>query len=144
MRLIVQLKGVDALSLRTKALISAAQRGMKFGVAEAGQILEDEAKTQVPVETGHLRDSIHQELLESTDTRQVVAVTPAYEEPNPWGFEPAYARRVEYGFAGTDSLGRHYHQAPEPYMRPAWDMKQDEARKAITEGIYQELDAVRR
>lgn len=144
MMLIVQLKGVDAVSLRTKALIAAAQRGLKFGVSEAGQILEDEAKTLVPVDTGHLQESIHQELVESTETRQVIAVTPAYEEPNKYGFEPAYARRIEYGFAGTDSLGRTYHQAAQPYMRPAFDMKQEEAKQAIKDGIYQELDAVKR
>lgn len=144
MNLTVQLRGVDQLSLRTKALFSAAQRGLKFGVSEAGQILEDEAKTLVPVDTGHLRDSIHQELIESSETRQVVAVTPAYEEPNPYGFEPAYARRIEYGFVGTDSLGRHYNQAPQPYMRPAFDTKQDEARQAIKDSIYGELDAVKR
>lgn len=144
MHLVVSLKGVDQISLRTKALFRAAQQGMKFGVSEAGQILEDEAKTLVPVKTGHLRDSIHQELIESTDVRQVIAVTPAYEEPNPYGFEPAYARRIEYGFVGTDSLGRHYNQAPQPYMRPAFDTKQDEARQAIKDSIYQELDAVKR
>jgi hypothetical protein len=29
------------------------------------------------------------------------------------------ARRLEYGFYGTDSLGRVYHQGPFPHMRPA-------------------------
>lgn len=29
------------------------------------------------------------------------------------------ARRLEYGFYGTDSLGRVYHQPPFPHMRPA-------------------------
>ena len=29
------------------------------------------------------------------------------------------ARRLEYGFFGDDSLGRTYHQAPRPHMRPA-------------------------
>jgi hypothetical protein len=30
-----------------------------------------------------------------------------------------YARRLELGFAGRDSLGRNYNQAPRPYLRPA-------------------------
>ena len=30
-----------------------------------------------------------------------------------------YARRLELGFVGVDSLGRHYTQAPRPYLRPA-------------------------
>lgn len=31
----------------------------------------------------------------------------------------AYARRLELGFVGIDSLGRHYHQEPRPFLRPA-------------------------
>ena len=31
-----------------------------------------------------------------------------------------YARRVELGFSGPDSLGRVYKQPPRPYVRPAY------------------------
>jgi hypothetical protein len=31
-----------------------------------------------------------------------------------------YARRIELGFRGTDSIGRHYNQAPKPYVKPAY------------------------
>ena len=30
-----------------------------------------------------------------------------------------YALRMELGFVGVDSLGRHYDQAPRPFLRPA-------------------------
>lgn len=30
-----------------------------------------------------------------------------------------YGARLELGFTGDDSLGRHYNQAPRPYLRPA-------------------------
>lgn len=30
-----------------------------------------------------------------------------------------YARRLELGFTGVDKIGRHYAQAPRPYLRPA-------------------------
>ena len=43
------------------------------------------------------------------------------------GTDLSYAARIEYGFTGTDSLGRHYTQPPEPYLRPAWDEHKDEA-----------------
>jgi hypothetical protein len=34
-----------------------------------------------------------------------------------------YARRIEYGFMNKrDSKGRMYHQAPRPFMRPAWNL----------------------
>lgn len=29
--------------------------------------------------------------------------------------------RLEYGFVGQDSLGRHYHQPPFPHFRPTMD-----------------------
>jgi hypothetical protein len=32
-----------------------------------------------------------------------------------------YARRIELGFSGPDSLGRVYHQPPRPYVRPAYE-----------------------
>lgn len=35
------------------------------------------------------------------------------------GSAVVYARRLELGFAGRDSLGRNYNQAPRPYLRPA-------------------------
>ncbi len=140
MRLTVQLAGVNTVDLRTKALIAAARRGMSDGISEGAQLLVTEAQSIVPVDTGHLRDSIHAELVEATDTKISVVVTPAYDEPNRWGFEPAYARRIEYGFMQADSLGRNYHQPAQPYMRPAWDAKQDEVRQTIKDHVIEELD----
>jgi hypothetical protein len=141
MRLTVQLAGVNTVDLRTKALIAAARRGMSDGLSEGAQMLVEEAQTLVPVDTGRLRDSIHAELVEATETRIQVVVTPAYDEPNEYGFEPAYARRIEYGFVGEDRLGRHYHQAASPYLRPAWDGKINEIRETIRQHVYEELDS---
>ena len=31
-----------------------------------------------------------------------------------------YSRRIELGFTGEDSMGRHYNQPPYPYFRPAF------------------------
>lgn len=35
------------------------------------------------------------------------------------GTNKAQARRLEFGFSGTDSLGRNYNQPPYPHVRPA-------------------------
>lgn len=35
------------------------------------------------------------------------------------GSNVSYARRLELGFAGTDSKGRNYRMKPRPYLRPA-------------------------
>jgi len=45
------------------------------------------------------------------------------------------ARRLEYGYVGTDSAGRHYAQPPYPHVRPAVD----EARPIIARLIAQAI-----
>lgn len=42
------------------------------------------------------------------------------------GTNIAYGRRLEYGFEGTDSAGRTYHQPPGGYARRALDETRDE------------------
>lgn len=37
------------------------------------------------------------------------------------GTSAPQGRRLEYGFVGTDALGRHYNQPPYPHARPALD-----------------------
>ena len=42
-----------------------------------------------------------------------------------------YAKRVEYGFAGKDSLGRIYHQAPRSFIRTAWSLNEAVVQKIL-------------
>lgn len=45
-----------------------------------------------------------------------------------------YARRLELGFKGSDSLGRVYNQPPYPFMRPAYEqLMAGEAQRIFTE-----------
>lgn len=37
-----------------------------------------------------------------------------------WNDQPQ-AERLEFGFVGVDSAGRHYNQPPYPYARPAFE-----------------------
>lgn len=141
MNLTVQMQGLDQLSLKVSYLKNAARAGLKLGVSEAAGIFEAAAKENVPVKTGNLRDHIHIEQTVDQVELQQLAVSPTVEAGNKYGFEPPYARRVEYGFVGTDSLGRHYHQAAQPYMRPAFDDNIEAGREAITSGVYDQLDA---
>jgi hypothetical protein len=48
------------------------------------------------------------------------------------GSNLVYARRQEYGFAGTDSAGRTIFQAARPYLRPALDRSKKKMQKAAT------------
>lgn len=143
MKLIVTVRGVDAISLKVKRWVDFARVGLKFGASEAAFIFENEAKAQVPVDTGMLRDGIHTETIEDAPTRQVLAVTPVVESGNKYGFDPAYARRIEFGFMGTDSLGRTYHQPAQPYMRTAFEMRKADAEEAIRNGVLENLQGAR-
>jgi HK97 gp10 family phage protein len=142
MRITVAIAGLDALSLRVQYMKTAAQTGLKLGVSEAAGLIEQEAKALVPVDTGNLQDAIHTENTIDEPETQEQTVTPAYDADNKWGFDPAYARRIEFGFVGPDSLGRVFHQAAQPYMRPAYETQKQPAIDAIKNGILQELDAV--
>jgi bacteriophage HK97-gp10 putative tail-component len=140
MKLIVQMRGLDALSLKVQYLKKAARTGLKLSVSEAADLFVQGAKALVPVDTGRLQEAIHAEPLDNKEERQVLQVAPFVEAPNEYGFDPAYARRIEYGFIGQDKLGRTYHQAAQPYMRPAFDAHQAEAAETIKEGVYASLD----
>jgi hypothetical protein len=113
----------------------AAEGALKTGVAQAAAIFEAQAKENAPVLTGRLRDGIHTESVTDTPQVQTQLVTPTVDADNKYGFDPPYARRIEKGFVGTDSLGRHYHQAPQPYMAPAYENKLSEASDAITGAV---------
>jgi Bacteriophage HK97-gp10, putative tail-component len=141
MNLTVRMDGLDTLSLQTRYLAKAAQDGLKLGVNEAAAIFQIEAKTLVPVDTGRLQASIHTDYVENTSERQVLAVSPVFDATNEYGFEPPYARRIEFGFTGPDKLGRVYHQPAQPYMRPAFDSKQSEARAAIRGGVWEQVQS---
>lgn len=141
MKLTATVTGFSELRLRVKYLIEAARFGLKAGVGEAASAFEQEAKAIVPIDTGLLRDSIHIEHREDTDRRQVMAVTPVVEAENPWGIDPPYARRIEYGFVGADSLGRVYNQPPQPYMRPAFETRKEEAIQTIKDSVRDEVIA---
>ena len=47
-----------------------------------------------------------------------------------------YARRVELGFSGTDSLSRNYSQPPYPYMKPGLNKARNKL-PAIFEATWQ-------
>lgn len=79
--------------------------------------IQNQAVVNAPKISRNLARSIHSEIMES---RQ------GYCE-GATGTNLDYARRVELGFVGVDSLGRSYNQAAQPYLRPAFDEKRKEA-----------------
>lgn len=49
--------------------------------------------------------------------------------------DASQARRLEYGFVGTDSLGRHYRQPPFPHVEPAFRQTQPGFIQALADGV---------
>jgi hypothetical protein len=140
--LTAQLSGLDTLQVKIVRWKEAAESGLKAGVAGAAMLFETAAKDNAPVLTGRLRDGIHTEPVTDTPQKQVLSVTPTVAAANKYGFEPPYARRIEYGFVGADSLGRNYHQPAQPYMRPAFDTEQSAATESIKDGVTEALEGV--
>ena len=97
----------DSLKQTLRAVGSIDQRAMTPVLLAAAQVVRNAAIPIAPYEFGTLRRSIRTEPM--SDGSVVV------------GSDVPYARRFEFGFVGPDKLGRHYHQAARPYLRPAFD-----------------------
>jgi hypothetical protein len=111
------------LDSKVKYIQNALKDGLENIVSVGALPIEQEAKAIVVVDTGALRDSIHTEIEVESPTKALGKI----------GSGLPYATRIEFGFVGTDSLGRHYNQAAQPYLRPAMDSKGPEALQAMKE-----------
>lgn len=98
---------------------------MDNNIADALQLLGSHITGMVdpPVITGNLKSSIGY----VTDRSAGVGGLKQPESKHTLrvGTNVAYAARVEFGFVGTDSLGRTYNQAGKPYLRPVLTHKQE-------------------
>jgi len=103
-------KGVDELIARASAA------GQRF-VALGGLVILSHMMPATPVKTGTLRRS------ERVDN--VIALG-----AGTWRSQTApttvYGRRIDIGFNGTDSLGRHYHQTGRFYVEASVRDSEDE------------------
>jgi HK97 gp10 family phage protein len=129
----VTIKGDKELLAKFKALGKAAQGETLVHAATAGILpIQNEAISTVVKDTGNLARSIHTETLESSNTYAEVAT----------GTDVAYGARIEFGFMQADSLGRHYNQAAQPYLRPAHDNKSGEAIKETQAALLDLINAI--
>lgn len=92
---------------RLPRLEGALRREAQEVVQDAALDCANIAKEKAPYRSGTLHRAIHAEPGDN-DLTWVVSTS-----------EVPYARRLEYGFTGRDSLGRYYNQAARPYMTPA-------------------------
>jgi hypothetical protein len=112
-----QLNGLSMVNSALRERLEKIKVAAAPAVLAAAKLFEDEEKIQTPVLTGANRDSIATELIVDSGVQAVAQIAPGMP----------YSRRLEFGFVGMDSRGRYYNQAPRPYVRPAWDMHNEEA-----------------
>lgn len=98
------------MSRDLQKIAGEVSKNERAAVKLAGQALANDVKKVAPYKTGTYRRSIHVEM--GTEGLHPVALV---------GTDVPYGRRLEFGFMGTDSLGRQYHQPPRPHWRPTWD-----------------------
>lgn len=104
---------IDKWTERQKKALEEAPRA----VAEA---IKDRIQELTPVKTGRLRASWN---VVQEDDDHIAIVT-----------NVEYARRINYGFVGTDSLGRHYDQVGVHMVEQALNEAPEIAQKVLKEG----------
>ena len=110
---------------RGDKVIRAAEQAKKKALTEAALIVEGQAVSLAPVDTGNLKNSI---------THQVKG------EEARVGSNIVYAARLEFGFMGTDSMGRRYNQPAQPYLRPALDKNKSNIEKILGDVIGKDIE----
>lgn len=120
---------LDPVGVARWKAMSAASKGnaLEAGVNAAGLLVENSARPKAAYRTGTLRRSIRTQTVRDSATKVTAYV----------GSDVPYARRIELGFTGADSLGRYYSQAARPYLRPALDENRDKLLPEIAAAIKQ-------
>lgn len=105
--------GVKTLQNRFRTMIRRAPVGAQKAVEKLGVELLAEVRRQyfaagLQVETGAYLSGLTLDIVQTATGATATA-----------GSSAPQAARLEYGFMGVDSLGRHYAQPPFPHWRPA-------------------------
>lgn len=117
----VEIKGMAELRKAFDDLAKQTEKNKETALKLTAQEYSNDVKAIAPYDTGTLRRSIHVEPVSSS--KMLV------------GTDLPYARRLEYGFAKKDKLGRLYNQAPRPYFRPPLDANQEKYKKIYLEAL---------
>ena len=114
---------LDQWAKQTQERMNAVVRGSTQEVAKRAQTPRAKGG-RMPVDTGMLRNSFQSSLNGSTsltggDSYVMVAASMEAGDVAEFGWTAAYARRINYGFAGTDSKGRTYNQQGAHFLEGA-------------------------
>lgn len=144
MNISVSIRGGMELVAKLKKLSDeVAGEALENAVVSGALLVQNRAKENAPFITGNLRRSVHigghsgESELAASETGTDIGGNKSDRDHAEVlvGTNVEYARRIEYGFSGTDSLGRSYNQPPQPYLRPAMDEKKSAVAKEIGEAL---------
>ena len=119
-------KAIEAAAARSRA-------GMAQAVYATGGIIQTQVRAnassashpdRASAARGHMPGTGPGPNVATGNYRRSIQLTPTREGENPVAYihtNSAQARRLEYGFRGTDSLGRRYNQPAYPHFQPAAD-----------------------
>lgn len=124
-------KGLKELQAKFKKLEREAPKVAERAGLAGGLIIQELAVMKVPKVSGTLSRSITVRVA-STNSRITVRI----------GTNLEYARRIEFGFNDTDSLGRRFNQPAQPYLRPAFDQGKAKALAEIRAALIAQLNAI--
>lgn len=141
-----EIRGSESLRRKLAALQASVRGPMLERAVVAGALLVvNAAKQDAPYKTGNLRRSIHVgghgDLSNTTGTQIEAPTVSATRVEVLAGTNVEYAGRIEYGFSGTDSLGRTYNQEAQPYLRPAVDENESAVQREVAEALRDLLRA---
>ncbi len=119
-----KLKGVEELFSNLRAIERDIANQLESIIKKAAEIIVDEAKKRVPVDTGKLRNSLTVKTLEVKKDQLVIGVGPEGKDVYYWFF-------VEFGSANAEA---------QPYLRPAFENKKNAVKKEISREIKRLLN----
>ncbi|HRY04519.1 MAG TPA: HK97 gp10 family phage protein [Beijerinckiaceae bacterium] len=146
----VQLFGLRELLENLEEFPKATQRNvLRRALMAGGEVIEHEAELRAPVRTGTLRSSHTTGTKLSRRQRAVhkrwMGQVPAERTPQGWRSAPL---KAVYVFVGPASLPQAIvqefgaaDQAPQPFMRPAWDGKKIIALATVIDVLEREIEA---
>lgn len=147
----VKMTGVEEIMSSIQKLAIASPQAVKAGTLRVAMKIERQAKAMCAVDTGRLRASISTNWTGSGKSRGDVEPKAQPEDGTGQpqeksdtftavvGTNVKYGPRIEFGFVGTDSLGRKYNQAERPYLYPAYFSYEGEVKSEISAELGKEL-----
>jgi len=126
------LTGDKAIDRRLKKLgPKLGKKIVRKAMRPATKVVRDEAKANCPVDTGTLRQSIKVRAGKRSRQKIELLVTTSGSD-NLFTGKTYFAGHVEWGTA---------HQSAQPFMRPAYDAKKDEAKRIARTNMLSLIEA---